>query len=140
MAEKKWFIGINADGEREFLKDFSWDCGWYWSGGYLGNKNIHHHFSGLSEKYNTNMRDAFLAYYKGTPLTDPELWRLCDLFKQFYAYKEAAECFQYGGHYTSTGRTPEELKPEMAQAINAHIENVIIPEIRKLMDAVTSRD
>jgi hypothetical protein len=29
-----------------FLYDFSWDCGWYWGGGYIGNKNMHSHFDG----------------------------------------------------------------------------------------------
>ena len=23
----------------EYLRDFSWDCGWYWGGFYIGNRN-----------------------------------------------------------------------------------------------------
>ena len=29
-----------------FLEGFSWDCGWYWGGGYIGNKDMHCHFDG----------------------------------------------------------------------------------------------
>ena len=31
---------------RIYLHDFSWDCGWYWAGGYLGNNSCHFHFDG----------------------------------------------------------------------------------------------
>ena len=27
-----------------FLEGFSWDCGWYWGGGYIGNRDLHCHF------------------------------------------------------------------------------------------------
>ena len=32
--------------ERIYLRGFSWDCNWYWGGGYLGNRNMHTHFDG----------------------------------------------------------------------------------------------
>jgi len=137
MSKKKWFIGVSSYGGREYLEDFSWDCGWYWGGGYLGNSRLHHHVDGIGAYENINMFDAFKKYFdKSLALTDNQLWRFCDLFKQFYAYKQAAECFRHGGHYTSDGRNPEELQPLMADAVNNHIKFVIIPEIRKLMDEV----
>jgi hypothetical protein len=51
MATKKWFIGYTKPkpyGERQhiYLSDFTWDCDWYWGGGYLGNKDTHFHFDG----------------------------------------------------------------------------------------------
>ena len=135
---KKWYIGTSDSG-REYLSDFSWDCGWYWSGGYLGNRNLHHHFKGLNEGRNQNMFDAFKRYFKTSVFDDNEsaLWRLCDLMKQFYSYRDAAECFLHGGHYTSEGRTDAELQPMAATVINSHIEDVIIPEVRKLMNEVS---
>ena len=35
-------------GERRpvYLEGFTWDCGWYWGGGYIGNKQFHAHFDG----------------------------------------------------------------------------------------------
>jgi len=63
-----------------------------------------------------------------------EWWRIKDLFKQFYSLKAAAETFQFGGHCTSEGRNPAELNKEMADKINHHIETVIIPETRKILN------
>lgn len=44
----KWLLGYlkGSCPEPVMLEDFSWDCGWYWSGGYIGNRNFHAHFDG----------------------------------------------------------------------------------------------
>jgi len=136
MSRKKWYVGTSDSG-RESLEDFSWDCDWYWGGGYLGNRNLHHHVDGVTNGENINLFDAMKKYFhKDLALNEDQLWRFCDLFTQFYAYKRAAECFKLGGHYTSKGRNPAEIVPEMNVTINKHLETVIIPEIRKLMDEV----
>lgn len=49
MAKKRWLLGYTKKelyGTREpvYLEDFSWDCGWYWGGGYIGNSRFHSHF------------------------------------------------------------------------------------------------
>lgn len=51
MEKKKWLLGYtkkNRYGTMEpvYLEDFSWDCGWYWGGGYIENRNFHTHFNG----------------------------------------------------------------------------------------------
>ena len=61
-------------------------------------------------------------------------WRIKDLFKQFYSIRDAAAVFHSGGHCTSYGRTVGEIVPEMEEILNLHIERVIIPEIRKVLD------
>ena len=40
------YIGRTKEDKPEniYLTDFKWACGWYWSGGYLGNRNSHFHF------------------------------------------------------------------------------------------------
>lgn len=65
---------------------------------------------------------------------EEEWWRIKDLFKQFYALKKAAETFLYGGYCTDMRRTPQEINPDMARQINAHIETVVILEIRRALD------
>jgi len=134
MFKDKWYIG-SVDGRREYLYDFSWDCGWYWGGGYLGNEHCHHHVDSIDQGKNINMFDAFKKYYTNLVFTDNQLWRFCDLFIQFYAYRKAAECFHSGGHMTSQGRTDLEINKENEQMLNEHIKLVIIPEIQKLMNA-----
>jgi len=125
--------------EIEYLYDFTWDCDWYWGGGYVGNRNLHHHFKGLKEG-NINLYSAFTQYYSETKLTDDEIWRLCDLMKQFYAHKESAECFHSGGHYTSKDRNDAEINKDLEDTLNNHIKNVIIPEVRSLLKGVDSRE
>lgn len=67
-------------------------------------------------------------------------WRIKDLYKQFYALKEAAEVFQYGGHCSDKGRTDAEIRPEMARAINEHIGSVIIPAIVAAVSTAAIKD
>ena len=155
-------------GTREivYLDGFKWDCGWYWGGGYIGNRNFHAHFDGAflnvpdirghtlgafvtpwgDSKYN---KDNQVVLTNGCSVWEPittflddvpehiadNWWHIKDLYKQFYKLRDAAEVFQYGGHCTSKGRSPEETNIEMANAINLHIATVIIPEITKILTA-----
>lgn len=114
------------------LSDFSWDCNWYWAGGYLGNRQCHFHLESYFKK-DINAYDAIKKDFgESLNMTDDQLWRFLDLFKQFYSHTKSAECFQYGGHFTSKNRKEDEINKELAKTINDHIENVIIREIRAL--------
>ena len=146
---KRYFLGVTTDNQYIYMSDFSWDCGWYWGGGYL---NIHtnnrkyadcmtHFDSVFFDRTSTvvevdkNLHNISLvkAMFQKSTLTEKEWWRLMDLMKQFYSLREGAEVFQYGGHYTSWGRTDKEINLGLAEELNNHIENVIIPEVRKLL-------
>ena len=165
--KNRWYLGYTrGDGGRAiYLEDFSWDCGWYWGGGWITGRNFHTHFDGcfldlidprghslgafftpwttIPEYAKDHAKivrngaavwedlDFFLDNAQYTP---EEWWRIKDLFKQFYALKAAAECFQYGGHCSGKGRNPQELNPWLAKAMNKQIETIIIPEIRKWMN------
>lgn len=123
---KKVLIGI-VDGENIYLSAPSWDCGWYWGFGYLGNKNCHYHVSGLQGKENINMHDAFKKHF-GDSLTidDNKLWTVCELFKTFYALKETAEVLGRGGsHYTTNLIASLIINKKEVKRIN----EIIIPEL-----------
>lgn len=141
MSDNICIIGRTSEKQSdiEYLRDFSWDCGWYWGGGYIGNRSLHHHFEGLNNGKNQNLYDAYNEYFTHTKLTDSQIWRLCDLMVQFYAHRKSAECFQYGGHY-SGGTTDAEKNSEYAKGINTHIKNVIIPEVRNLLKDVNDQE
>lgn len=151
---KGWLLGKNKRNEYCYLEPFSWDCGWYWGGGYLEwyrqNRSwgAHTHFDGLAkfEHYDSekgvwikeefNLYDGFKKHIPIPAITDKQIWRLCDLMIQFYAFKQAAACFLHGGHMTSDGRTDAEIDKETADMMNAHIKNVIIPEVKKVFELV----
>jgi hypothetical protein len=144
--------------ERIYLTGFNWDCGWYWGGGYLGNKNMHTHFNGcfldVVDVRGHSLGNFVSPWYKGSfPETATEIsngcsvwcdldfflddaqfsasewWRIKELYKQFYAIKEAAETFRHGGHCTSGNEQGRELNKDMENTMNDHIEKNIIPQI-----------
>lgn len=157
----KQYLGKTKDTkERIYLEGFSWDCEWYWGGGYVGNKNLLCHFDGCflevpdrrghplgnfitpwdSDKKGTVVRNGCSVWEDIKFFLDdvPEhisknWWRIKDLYKQFYRLRDAAEVFRYGGRCTSQGRVEAEKRPDLADAINTHIKDVIIPEIIKVV-------
>jgi len=137
FGKEYFLLGIRKeDNKKVWLENFSWDCGWYWGGGYIEvfNRNYtdiqeHTHFDSL---FLGDPANDFWNYFKATTLTDKEIWRLLDLMRQFYILRDCAEVFQYGGHLSSE-RTKEEINKRLAKRINKHIETVIIPLVRKLL-------
>lgn len=109
-----YLLGQDADGMNYWLEAASWECDWYWGFGYIetytNNNNpsrardieSHSHFNGLGARENKNLYDAFKEKFIVTPLSDKELWTLCELMKSFYTAKEYAEMLHTGGaHYTT---------------------------------------
>jgi hypothetical protein len=156
MTKTKWYLG-NLKGnhpEAIYLEDFTWDCGWYWGGGYVGNRNMHclfdgcflevpdhrgHSLGAFTPKNISNgcsVWEKLSTFLDNAQYNENQWWRIKDLFKQFYALKEAAEVFQHGGHCTSDKRDPREINKDMAAALNKHIETVIIPLIRDALNKV----
>ena len=167
MSEKKWFLGhIKGTMRRVYLYDFSWDCNWYWGGGYIGSRDFHAHFDSAFLKtpdvrghclgnfitpwYAGRNPESAVVIDNGCSVWEPlstfldgarydtnAWWRIKDLFKQFYAMRDAAEVFQYGGHCVAAGRTSGEINKLGAETLNLHIESILIPAIREAMDTLT---
>lgn len=143
VNDRGYLLGVTKDGDYVYMEKFSWDCGWYWGGGYLhfhkrNNRswNCHTHFDSIffnnMDKDNKYNIDKYRDMFEKSALTEDEWWRLFDLMKQFYSLRECAEVFQYGGHMTSKGRTENELNPFLASELNNQIKTVIIPEVYKI--------
>lgn len=137
-SHSKVFIGVNA-GEKIYLSPPSWDCGWYWGFGYLGNNNCHYHVDGLTthEWYDTekgcfrserlNLFDGFRKHFGDSfQITDADLWTLCELFKTFYTLKETAEVLGRGGAHYTTNPCADLIKNETE---TARINNIVLPQI-----------
>ena len=105
MKTIKWSEKIKlgeVDGENIYLTAPSWDCGWYWGFGYLGNKNCHYHINGLDR--DKNLFDAIKKHFGDSLIIKDEdkLWQFCELVATAYALKKTAEVLERGGsHYTS---------------------------------------
>ena len=142
----KILLGYNNN-EPIYLSPPSWDCGWYWGFGYLGNKNCHYHIDGLKkhEIYNfekkcfeyefTNLYDGFIKYFgKTLRVRKSDLWAICELFQTFYSLKETAEVLGRGGsHYTTNPAKDLIINKEEVKRINEIVLPQIFEEIYKIL-------
>ena len=107
--------------ENIWLSKHSWDCGWYWGMGYLGNKNLHFHFKQFLEDSTTASE-----LFEVTNITDSEWWVIRDLFVQAYALKAAAEVYIHGGHQTERKGVTDVLQnAAKAMALNDDLERIL---------------
>lgn len=132
MATNKILLGIANDkieffqkGERIYLTEHSWNCGWYWGMGYIGNKDCHTHFNSVFLD-NKNIWNSLENFFSATFLTENQLWILKDLFKQAYTLKECAEVYRHGGHCTiQKGTTDIIINKELEERINKDLEIIL---------------
>lgn len=137
----KIFIG-KRENENIYLSAPSWDCGWYWGFGYLGNKNCHYHVNGLAKKENTNLAYAFKKHFgKSLIVRSSQLWVLCDLFGAFYTLKDAAKVLAKGGSHYTTNPCEEIIKnKEEVTRINFVVLPKIFEEIYKILIPAQEND
>lgn len=124
---KNIYIGT-VDNEKIYLSAPSWDCGWYWGFGYLGNRNCHYHVDGLNKTENIHLFDAFKKHFSEDFIvkSDSKLWTLCELFQTFYTLKETAEVLGRGGsHFTENPCKDLIINKTEVERIN----NVVLPQI-----------
>jgi hypothetical protein len=143
----KMYIGTTEDNEKIYLSPPSWDCGWYWGFGYLGNNNCHYHVDGLKkqETYKNgrreteffNLYDGFKAHFKNDfIIRESHIWALSELFETFYTLKKTAEVIGRGGaHYTSNPCKDVIKNPEEVERLNKIVLPAIFDEIYKLLEA-----
>lgn len=100
--KKAVFFGIRKDDKKRInMSAPSFDCEWYWSFGYLGNKNEHFHLDSYLNG-NKNMYDCLIENYDLNPHIKDNLWLFCELSITIYTLKVAAEVLGRGGsHLTS---------------------------------------
>ena len=121
---KKIFLGM-ADGECIFLYAPSWDCGWYWGFGYIGNNHRHYHLSGLTESHGVNLYDAINKEFNtGHKIKD--LWKFCEIVKTIYSLRDISKVYHRGGTHFSNNPC-KELITNLDEYIR--INTVLIPEL-----------
>lgn len=130
----KYFFGIRkADKVRIYLTAPSWDCGWYWGFGYLGNKYEHYHLSSYQQR-NINMYDALLADYDLAEGIKKNLWKFCELVTTAYTLKKTAEVLGRGGSHYTTNPVADIIKNgEEVERINKAVLPEIFAELEKIL-------
>jgi hypothetical protein len=134
---KKIKLGT-VNNESIFLSPPSWDCGWYWGFGYLGNKNCHYHLDGLSKE--CNLFDGIKKHFGDSFIIKDEkdIWTFAELIQTFYHLKESAEVFGRGGsHYTTNPCKDIIINKEIVATINNIVIPAIFEQIYKILDKYT---
>ena len=139
----------NNQNQSIFLSPPSWNCGWYWGFGYLGNDDCHYHVDGLTkiETYDfekkvrqykfVNLKDGFdLHFGKSYTIRPSHRWTFAELFKSFYQLQSTAEMFGRGGCHLSSNPCQEFIKDESkAFEINSAILPEVFDRIYKIINA-----
>mgnify|MGYP000885812077 CR=1 FL=1 len=141
-----YFLGIDQDNKKVYLQKASWDCGWYWGFGYLrtftNNNNpevsrdisSHTHFDSEIINGKSHAFNNFKNYFKRTPLTDNEIWQLCDYMSTFYNLKKSAEIFGRGySHYTEKAKLDIIKNNEITNKINKEMLPALFEKIEELL-------
>lgn len=123
MTEERIYLGRIAGSGGTYLTKHTWDCGWYWGFGYLGNKNCHFHINSLinhPKEYCANWHNVSHQFAE-TWITQRQWWIIRDLFIQAYALQKAAETYRYGGHQTQDAAPYRITDADMAKTLNEHL-------------------
>lgn len=147
FGHKYYLLGTDKEGIKYFLEEASWDCDWYWGGGYIetftNNTNpvcsrdidSHHHFNLMFLTYNKNGFDMFKDFFKETPFTDNEIWKICELMKSFYVAREYSDMIYRGGaHYTSNPAKETIINKDEYTRINKVVIPTIMTELYKILE------
>lgn len=135
-----YLLGRDEEGTNYWLEEPSWDCGWYWGFGYIetytnnrspeNSRDIssHSHFDSMFMRGPQCARDEFKKFFKETPLTDSEIWELCDYMKTFYTLKSVAELFKHGYSWQTEKAKIDELQNKEQEDL---VNQVWLPEVFK---------
>ena len=144
-----FLLGADENETLYWLEQATWDCDWYWGGGYVEtytNNNFpsmsrdvksHSHFDHMFFKGNKHGFDMFKEFFVETPFTDKEIWQICELMKSFYIAQRYSDMLYVGGAHYTTNPARETI---MNEAEYNRINKVVIPEIMKnLYNILTER-
>lgn len=145
MKTTKILLG-RINNENIYLSRHTWDCGWYWGFGYVGNFNYHFHIDSLINErdYGGNFPSTDVnKVFENPEFTQNQWWVIRDLFIQAYSLKETAACFRYGGHQVhKTGITDILKNTTVREVIDNKIqdaklmENVLDEKLKLILDTV----
>lgn len=129
----KKLIGKNHN-ENIYLDAPSWNCGWYWGFGYLGNRNCHYHFDGLNK--NKDLHGAIIEHFGSSlQIRTSDVWVFAELIKTFYNLKNTAELLGSGSsHLTSNPCKDLIINKDEVKRINEIVLPSVFDEIYKILE------
>lgn len=142
-----YLLGIGHDNTKYYLQRGKFDCGWYWSGGYINtfnrtktDINFHTHYK-TGEIDGNKISDitgedcGFNAIFKQTTLTENEKWTFHELMRTFYIMHEAMNLSYRGGANISS-KNP--LKEQIQNTEVYEHYKKLIAQLHKELDKLLS--
>ena len=134
-----YLLGINKEGQKVWLEQSSFDCGWYWGIGYVEvfNRSYsdiqeHTHFDSLFLK--NNIYDSFKGYFNDITLEDKEIWQLLELMKTLYTYRNFSDMIHTKGSHITTNNCKDIISnDELYKDINERIIPTLLEEVYNLL-------
>ena len=142
-GEKNFFLGLNKNGDKMWLVEPSWDCGWYWGVGYI--KTYRQNWKPSKARdilcsthfdYVFPSSDIFIDEFNDTPFTRNEKWKIYEYMKELYILRQYSDMMYNGGAHITTGSNA--LKEEQENNIKEYnrINNILIPNVWKELEAI----
>lgn len=137
-----YLLGINKEGQKVWLEQSSFDCGWYWGIGYVEvfNRSYsdileHTHFDSLFLK--NRIYDSFKEYFNDTTLENNEIWQLLELMKTLYTYRNFSDMLHTKGSHITTNNCKDIIgNDELYKDINERIIPTLLEEVYNLLGGV----
>lgn len=146
FGHKVYLLGADKEGKWYFLIKPRWDCGWYWGGLYVQtftcNKTpslsrdieTHNHFENMFMRGAKSAFDSFKEFFAETPLSDQEIWKLCELAVSFYTARKYSDFIYRGGSHYTYNPVCDIIKNEAEyDRINQKVIPALILEIENLL-------
>lgn len=142
LGSTYYLLGMDENKVKYYLEKGKFECGWYWSGGYIEtfnrNKsdiNLHTHYdTGEVNGLRFSYYDDFNKIFKTCTLTDSEKWKFHELMRTFYTAKEAMEMSYRGGSHVTTNPLSDLIQNK---TIYDHYNN-LIEKIHEELDKLLS--
>ena len=142
LGSTYYLLGMDENKVKYYLEKGKFDCGWYWSGGYIEtfnrNKsdiNLHTHYdTGEVNGLRFSYYDDFDKIFKVCTLTDSEKWKFHELMCTFYTATEAMKMSYRGGSHITTNPLSDLIQNK---AIYDHYNN-LIEKIHEELDKLLS--
>lgn len=143
-----YLLGIDEDGEKYYLQRGKFDCGWYWSGGYINTFNrkksdisLHTHYKTGEVNGNkfsdiTSQDSGFNKIFKLTTLTEDEKWTFHELMRTFYIMRDAMDLSHRGGANISSKKP---LKEQIQNTDVYEHYKKLIAQLHKELDKLLSK-
>ena len=135
-----YLLGCDVNATKYYLNAFSFDCDWYYGGGYITtftNNNkpqlsrdiaSYQHFDSMFINGKGCIHDNFKNFFVKTTLSDKEIWTFTELMKSFYIARQYSDMLYIGGAHQTTNPCKETIQSN--EEYN-RINNIVIPAIIK---------